>query len=1094
MSKKEKTFGHWPFGHWTFILMNRSLLTRFLIAKKKAWLKPQKGPSILKKIISGIVILVAVGVLGLTILTISVLSDIPELPTRFEKPESTLIFDREGNLLYAVHGEENRVEIPLNEIPKHLIDASIAIEDDRFFEHSGFDVGGMVKGFFAEYLRIGKRRGGSTITQQLVKNTLLTPERTLTRKIKELIIAVQLERTFSKNEILSMYLNTIPYGNNAYGIEMASRIYFDKHAKDLNLAETAILASLPQAPSRHNPYGNGREELMGYFDQEGNYISGRKDVVLKRMEDLGYITAEERRDAFADASKITFKKAREKILHPHFVLYIKELLETKYGKELVETGGLQVFTTLDPTLQKKAEETITERIKDYPQKYEATNAGLLTVDLKKGQILAMVGSADYFNEEIDGNVNMVFRKRQPGSSFKPMVYAAGFMKGYSPATVLFDVETDFGNKYVPQNYDGKFRGPVPARKALANSLNIPAVKMAFLAGVDNVINLAKKMGVSDLLDSEQYGTSIGIGTGEATLYQMVTAFSVFAKGGKKIEFSPFLRIETSDGKMLEDYTERVPEEEEVLDPQIAYSVNHVLSDRTARADFWNTWLLVPDQIAAAKTGTSNKRFKEGKTKDAIKPLDNWAIGYTTRFATGVWVGNNDASPLKVGSDGISTAAPIWNMVMREATKKEDLQEFPKPPGISWMQVSKWSGLLPSPNTPSIDLVPELFTTFNTPVNVDQTFQSVLIDRVSKKLPTTLTPKEAITEAWVLNFHSENRENPDWENPVLDWEKKYVTENVGDRVLLDALPTEYDDVHTAQTIAKLPTISLVAPHQGDQVSVGTVDVIPAIDATYGVEKVEFFLDNRLIKTTTIAPYIEKLRIQKKDLGKSVLITVKVTDRLFSRTEASVQVTIGEIKDTIPPEIRISAPEEGAIFTPDTLMTIQTMVKDNISVMEVAFYLDDRLLGKAGKSPYQWELLIPDEVAPHTIRAIVKDAAGNSAFDDVTIRIKDEPEGERLKTEFSFPMDGTTLKKGSASEIFFSLSAADQKVTTNVRVLAKNATTKLESVIFEKTFAEKAVENFSFLFSPDAAGNYELVIEVTPKEGEKRVSEVLKVKVE
>ena len=1050
----------------------------------------------LRKILIAFLIMTGIFFGALFILVISVLKDIPDIPTHFDNPKSTIIYDREGSPLYSIHGEENRFEIPLSDIPKNVINATIAIEDDRFFEHGGFDIGGIVKGFFAEYLGIGKRRGGSTITQQFVKNTILTSERTLTRKIKEIIIAIQLERTYSKNEILSMYLNTIPYGSNAYGIEMAARVYFDKHAKDLSLGEAAILASLPQAPSRFNPYGNGKNELMGTFDAEGNYQPGRKDVVLRRMVELGYITEAERQKAFEAAATITFKKAKEDIKHPHFVLYVKELLENKFGKEAVETGGLQVFTTLDPKIQAKAEATISERIKTYPEKYGATNAGLLSVDLQKGQILAMVGSSDYFNEEIDGNVNMVFRSRQPGSSFKPMVYATAFAKGYAPATVIYDLETDFGNKYIPQNYDGKFHGPISARRALDNSYNIPAIKMAFLAGVDNVITQAKKMGLTDLKDSEQYGTSIGIGTGEATLYQMVSAFSVFAKGGKKIDFTPLLRIESADGKIIENSEDRVPEETEVLDPQIAYTMNHVLSDKSARAPFWNTYLTMPDQIAAAKTGTSNKRLKEGKDKDAIKPLDNWTIGYTARVATGVWVGNNDASPLKFGSDGISTAAPIWQAVMMEATKNFDLEEFPKPTGIVWKEVSRWSGLLPSTHTPKEDIIPELFTTFNTPTEEDTTFQSVTVDRVSKKLPTADTPKNAIVEALVANFHSENPTNPDWEKPVQEWASAYLALLPPEKIILAAVPTENDDLHNALEAGKKPTISFVSPQDQGGVTPGTIDVSVKIDAPHGITFVEYFLDNRLVKKSTLAPYTEKIRITKRDRdhdGKH-RIEARVTDNLYYQSSIAITVSVQDTADTTPPETRIVVPQEGASFPAAATITVETATTDNVSVSGVEFFLDDRSLGEVFRTPYVFTFTLPDEVAPHTIHVIARDSAGLKSRHSVTIRIQDKAKTAALSTAFLFPKKDSVMKLGENLDFFFQISAKDLAKAVSVKVVARLASAHIERVIYQLGVEKKLTQDHSFSWKPELPGDYRLSIDVTDDQGKVKKSEELTMKVE
>jgi membrane peptidoglycan carboxypeptidase len=1034
------------------------------------------------------------GFIAIGIFVLIVMSDLPDLPTRFDNAESTIIYDREGNILYTIHGEENRKEIPLNEIPKHVIDATISIEDDQFFEHYGFDVGGILKGALAEYVGIGKRRGGSTITQQLVKNTLLTSERTITRKVKELILSVQIERTYSKNEILSLYLNTIPYGSNAYGIEMAALIYFGKNAKDLTLAEAAILASLPQAPSRYNPYGNGKDGLMGSFDEEGNYVAGRKDVVLKRMLDLEYITDEQRQEAVEQASQVTFESYRENITHPHFVLYVKELLENKFGKDAVETGGLHVYTTLDPKVQSAAEDIITERIANYPDKYGATNAAALSVDLEKGQILAMVGSADYFNEEIDGNVNVVFRPRLPGSSFKPLVYAAAFAKGYSPATVLYDLETDFGNDYIPQNYDGSFSGPVSARRALASSLNIPAVKMAFLAGADNVVNQAKKMGVSDLIDGDQYGTSIGLGTGEASMYQMVTAYSVFAKGGKKIAFTPFLRIETSNGKIIESNEDRVPKSKEVLDPQIAYTINHILSDKTARPAGWNSTLQIPNHINAGKTGTSNKRFKEGNEVGAIKPLDNWTIGYTDKIVTAAWVGNNDATALNYNAAGLTTAGPIWRATMIAATEDHDLQEFTKPEGINWLRVSKRSGLLPSEHTPDEDVVAELFNSFNTPTETDQTFLTVEVDKVSEKLPTEYTPEDSKVEALVANFQSLNPTNADWERPVKAWANKFIEGYASDKLVLASLPTEYDDVHNATSAGKGPQISFTSPKSNDDVTVGTLEVHVDIEAPHGVEKVEFYIDKRLVKSVNQYPYSAKVRIPRTFKDKRVRIGATVTDLLSYQESAVIMVEVNDNEDSTLPETSIIFPGEGAIFPPSTTMTIQTNSIDNISIDEVTFFLDDRIMGTVKRPPYNLDISLPNEVAPHSITVIAKDSSGNTRRDDVSIIIEEETQ-RRISTEFSFPKnDSTFSRNGTPIDFFFTVSNKDQKSTASISVNAANKKTNVTNSIYSTEIEGSASENYAFSWVPDAPGDYVLNIESTDADGEVTTSKELNLTIE
>lgn len=1065
-----------------------------VIRTQRAKLAKKGKKHYLGKFFFSIAALIGIALLIGFILIATLIPDINDLDLgKIVAAQSTIIYDREGNVLYTIHGEENRKEIPLSEIPKHVIDATVSIEDDQFFEHYGFDIGGIVKAVLAEYFGIGSRRGGSTITQQLVKNTLLTNERSVIRKLKELILSIQAERTFSKNEILAMYLNTIPYGNNAYGIEMASRVYFDKPTSELTVVEASILASLPQAPSRYNPYGNGKELLMGSFDDEGNYVAGRKDVVLKRMEDLGYITQEQRQDALAEGAEIKFKKYRENITHPHLVLYVKELLENKFGKEAVETGGLHVYTTIDPKLQQSAEDIITEKVADYPEKYGATNAGLLSVDLEKGHILAMVGSADYFNEEIDGNVNMVFRQRLPGSSFKPIVYAAGFLKGYSPATVLYDLETDFGNDYIPQNYDGSFSGPATVRRSLARSLNIPAVKMAYLAGVDNVVKLAKNMGLSDLIDADQYGTSIGLGTGEATMYQMVTAYSVLAKGGKKISFTPFLRIETANGKIIESNEDRTPTSKTVLDPQVAYSINHILSDKDARPAGWEK-LSIPDQINAAKTGTSNKRIKEGKGDGSIKPLDNWTIGYTTKVATAVWVGNNDSTPLNYNAAGLTTAGPIWNEFMQVATEDHDLEEFEKPDGITWERVSRRSGLLPSENTPDDDIIAELFTTNNFPTEEDNTLVSMKIDKVSGKLPTEYTPESSIITALIANFHSQKPTDPNWEEPVQRWAKSYLDSFEGETIILAEAPTETDDIHTGLTAEQKPSIEITSPGSQANVRSGPLEIQVQIDAPQGVEKVEFFLDQNLVDTTTTYPYTGKIRLRRQ-LGETHRIGVTVTDTYYYTDSDIINVTVSDEQDNENPRTQIIYPEQGAIFPPNTTLNIQTNSSDNISVAEVIFFFDDRELGRVQQPPYEYSLTLPEEIANHQIRVFTKDTSGNTAEDDTTISIQ-EDEGEgRARTQFIFPKPNSVFKKEATSiDFFFQVNSSDRKRAEEIAIVAINELTQAETSIYSVDPRETESENYSFSWIPTSSGGFEFQIHTISRAGNVKKSSPLRLTIE
>ena len=550
--------------------------------------------------------------------------------------ESTIIYDREGGILYTIHGEENRKYVPLSEISPYLQQATIAIEDDQFYEHSGFDIPGIAKGALYEIFGIGGRRGGSTITQQLAKNAFLSSKRTYTRKLKELILSIRLERAYDKNKILELYLNRIPYGNNAYGAEMAAKMYFGKSAKDLTLGEASVLAALPKAPTFYSPYGQNAYSKLESLDKDDYtigligrkivfsatdslYIPGRADIILKRMNELDFINEDKKITAADEIQHIEFQKYREVIKAPHFVFYIKTLLEEQFGKDVMAQGGLQVYTTLDPKLQTVAEEAITEQIKYSKEAHGVSNAALFSLNAKTGEVLSMVGSADYFDETAHGNVNHVFAKRQPGSSFKPFVYAKAFLNGYGPATVLYDTPTNFGSNYEPQNYDGTFQGPLPIRRALGQSRNIPALKAYFLAGQqEEIINLANKMGVVSLNPKGDFGPSLALGAAEVKLAEMVSAFSVFANTGVKRDYYSILKVANKQGDTL---YERKPEdlrEEAVLDPQVAYLINNVLSDKSV---YLGGRLDVPGHTTAVKTGTSNKEITPVK----ILPSNLWTI-------------------------------------------------------------------------------------------------------------------------------------------------------------------------------------------------------------------------------------------------------------------------------------------------------------------------------------------------------------------------------------------------------------------------------------------------------------------------------------
>jgi 1A family penicillin-binding protein len=579
------------------------------------------------------------------------------ISTRFIA-QSTKIYDRTGeHILYDVHGEEKRTQIPYSEMPESIRYATIALEDQDFYSHHGIKLSSIMRAVFKDVVNMGKAQGGSTITQQLIKNSLLSSERTFTRKIKEVILAIELEQKFGKDEILAMYLNEIPYGSNAYGVEAAAQTFFGKHAKELALDESALIASLPQAPTYFSPYGSHIEDLKY-----------RQEAALKKMKDLGYISEEQYQEAKSADVLAKINPNRERIDAPHFVMYVKEYLEKNYGQQAVEQGGLKVYTTLDWDKQEKAQQAVSDGA-SRNKKYNAENASLVAMDPKTGQILAMVGSKDYFDTAIDGQVNVAIRNRQPGSSFKPYVYLTAFKKGYTPETQIWDVDTNFstdsGKDYNPKNYDGKNRGPLQMKDALAMSLNVPAVETLYLAGVKDSIDQARQMGITTLSDPNRYGLSLVLGGGEVTLLDHTNAFSTFATGGIQHKKTAILKIEDSDGKVLEQY--KPDSGERAVDEKYVAMIDYIMSTNDLRAPVFgdNNPLKFSNRPVAAKTGTTNEW------------RDGWTMGYTPSLAVGVWAGNNDNTPMAQGADGIYVAAPIFRAFMDKTLGNYPVESFPK---------------------------------------------------------------------------------------------------------------------------------------------------------------------------------------------------------------------------------------------------------------------------------------------------------------------------------------------------------------------------------------------------------------------------------
>ncbi|MGM0629151.1 MAG: transglycosylase domain-containing protein [Patescibacteria group bacterium] len=597
----------------------------------------------------GIVFLTAfvIFLLGAMILWISTLK-MPHLDSFEERivDQSAKIYARDGEtLLFDVFGHARRTVVPFEDISEHIKHATLAVEDSDFYDHMGVQPRAVIRAMLVNLKTGNFTQGGSTLTQQVVKNSVLTPEKAISRKLKEWIFSIRLEQSMDKDKIFEFYLNETPYGGNIYGVEQASRSFFSKSASDVNIAEAAYLAALPVSPTRLSPYGENRELL-----------EKRKNFVLGEMYDQGYITKEEYKEAVEKEIKFLSKEDGD-IKAPHFVMYVHSYIEEKYGTDIWDQGGVRITTTLDYEMQERAEELALEHAMQNKENFDAENIALTAVDPKTGEILVMVGSRDYSDPEIDGSYNIVTSKRQPGSAFKPFAYAQAFKRGYTPETVLFDLKTQFSTScspddlrhespcYSPQNYDGVFKGPVTMRDALAQSINVPAVKTLYLAGLKETAELASSMGIENTKDIKRYGLTMVLGGGEVSLLNITSAYSVFANEGIRVPYSPILKIENSNGEIIE---ENKPRKERVLDRDIALTMSDILSDNRARAPAFgeNSLLNFKDHDVAVKTGTTNNY------KDA------WIVGYTPDIAVGAWAGNNDNTPMdrRVASFIIT---PFW---------------------------------------------------------------------------------------------------------------------------------------------------------------------------------------------------------------------------------------------------------------------------------------------------------------------------------------------------------------------------------------------------------------------------------------------------
>ncbi len=964
-----------------------------------------------------LVALIVVGV-GLSQAYTNYVADLPSAETlevafsssNNEFFQTTKLYDRTGTqLLYEVIDPRagDRQWLSIDKIPKHFVNATIAIEDKTFYENLGYDLEGIARAFVSN-LRGGPVQGGSTITQQLVKNVIIPPgeraEKSYDRKLRELFIAAEVTKRYSKDQILEWYLNTNFYGNLAYGIDAAARVYFGKSAAELNLAESALLAAIPQYPAL-NPLDAPEEAKF------------RQELVLDAMAREGYITASEAAAAKAENALGHLQSFNQRfdIRAPHFSFYVINELTKMLGPELTFRGGLKVITSIDLNLQDQAEcvartqivrlggadpatvlPTVTgapcdaaaflpaPRASDIGVDHNVNNTSIVILDPTTGQILAMIGSLDYWNDAINGRFNVaVDGRRQPGSSFKPFTYLTAFSQGYTPATMVLDVRTAFaqdtGIPYVPENYDRQFHGPVSLRIALARSYNIPAVEMMSRVGVENVIRTAHRMGI-DTLDRESsfYGLALTLGGGEVSLLDMTYAYSVMANKGqmagqpvpvdsrrggyRALDPVAVLRIEDSKGNLLTrcggaersdapcDFTQ--PRTQQVLSEQLAYLITHVLSDTQARIGaFGSPNPLELDRPAAAKTGTTNDF------------VDNWALGYTPQIATGVWVGNTDSTPM-VKVTGLTGAAPIWHAIMTYATQSLPPIGWDEPQGINHVVVCYPSGLLPTRDCQSA--VNEIFIAGTEPVGYDNIWQAFQVNRETGKLATVYTPPELI----------DNRVYEILPPEAADWVREAG---------LPQPPIEYDTIYTPPdanaaggdiVIASLQpfsyvrsTVPITGTVKSDNFSFFRVQFGPGLNPTQwtqiGGDRGEQ-LENADLQTWDTAGLPNGLY--------SVQLLVVKNDQTFANY--TVQVTV----DNAPPEVSLITPAPDDTFTlgVDESVIVQPDAKDNLSLAYVEVFVDGKKVETSTVAPftYRWPLK-GVSAGTHTIHLRAVDAAGNEA---------------------------------------------------------------------------------------------------------------------
>ncbi len=769
---------------------------------------------------------VFVGIVGLFLLITIVFAifsvGLPD-PNKVVRREgySTIIYDRNGKTLYDVYSKENRIPLKLGVMPKYLQEATIAIEDKDFYKHQGFSVAGILRSAF-NIVTLRGFGGGSTLTQQLVKNLLLSPEQTVIRKIKEVVLAGEIEKKFSKDDILQLYLNEAPYGGSVYGVESAARTYFGKSAKDLNLVESVILAGIPQLPSYYSPT----------IGKPKAYVP-RAAAVLRRMREDGYITPQQESDAVKQLGNVPFSTDSAGLKAPHFVFYVKDQLIQKFGEQKVEGGGLRVTTTLDADLQNQAEQIVKAEVEKI-KPLKVSNGAAVVLNPKTGEILSMVGSYDFSDKEY-GSYNVVTALRQPGSSGKPFVYAAALMKGYTASTMLMDAKTSYpagkddagkDKLYTPENYDGKYRGPTQLRFGLGNSINTIAVKLTALVGLKDIMQTGFNAGISTWEPTQEnlnrVGLSLALGGQEVRLLELASAYGAFANGGVHQDPVAILKVEDSNGKVL--YENRQVTGKRVFSPEVSFLISHILSDNVARKDVFgeNNLLQVSGKTVAVKTGTTDLK------------RDNWTVGYTPERVIGVWVGNNDNTIMAPAiTSGVTGAAPIWNKITRAALVDLPNEQFIKPSGVEAIQIDALGGGLPVGDSP---VRTEYFFKGTAPSGPAAIYKKLKISKGNGKLANDLEIKAGdfdeknfvvFSEADPVSTDGKNR----WQEAIDAW----LSENKKDDQKYHP-PTDKSDAKQNDVI-----INVDSPHEHDRINSDKIHVKAKAYASRDITKFTVTID-------------------------------------------------------------------------------------------------------------------------------------------------------------------------------------------------------------------------------------------------------------